>query len=267
MFSSALSVAAPGGVSLSSFFKEMMGNSHSILSLASHFLNEALCDFLSHMSNSSLSSSGFVSKCVSLFPGWIKMNLATWLLSTMSRVEVPWSIIVPWVLTIKALNKCFGIARVMWFSPLGKVINEFTSTSNNSNLSSSDVINHSFGSIVEMFSNFLNFWCLWFVFEPLSPMHGVILYSSPVIGCSNCSIVIGVINMDTHFFKLALVMSMWRSIVIVVEIAFLCLCSLSVSTFSCIVRMVVSIFWVFITWIVSPWNISSLLIEMVNMIV
>lgn len=84
--------------------------------------------------------------------------------------------------SLKALNQLIGIALASWFKIMSEGINEFSGVFDGVNLLSSDIIDHSFGSLVEMIGNLSGFFLVGFVMEPFVPMMLVIINLLPVDG-------------------------------------------------------------------------------------
>jgi len=59
--------------------------------------------------------------------------------------------------SLKAFNKSFSIAMASWLSPSNVSTNQFTGVFDGVNLTSSDIIDHSFGGLVEMLGNLFGF--------------------------------------------------------------------------------------------------------------
>jgi len=91
--------------------------------------------------------------------------------------------------SLKAFNQSFAIALASWFDPSSESTNQFTGVFDGVNLTSSDIIDHSLGGLVEMFGNFSSFLLMCFVNEPMVPLLLVLSKLLPVDGDRDLSVV------------------------------------------------------------------------------
>lgn len=207
---SAFFIAAPIKIPLSCLREEVIGNFLNVGLLVSHLMLVIMVDLSHHLVHSMLDFVSVMIGCLFIWPVFPPVfQMASSIFGALTfksmmnvMVQSEWSSM-HLFFSLKACNQCVGITITFWFSPISESTNQLSRVMDSFNLTSCDIIYHSFGCLVEMFGNLMSCLLMWFVLEPIPPFLCIVIIRLPVSGDWDISVVwVRLLNINATLFPM-----------------------------------------------------------------